>query len=44
MDLVDSYRAAGEIPWSEEHGGLESMGSQESDMTWQITTIIGHSI
>ena len=22
-----------EIPWTEEPGGLESMGSQESDMT-----------
>ena len=21
------------IPWTEEHGGLQSMGSQESDMT-----------
>ena len=25
------------IPWTEEPGGLQSMGSQESDMTWQLT-------
>ena len=24
------------IPWREEPGGLQSMGSQESDMTWQL--------
>ena len=24
---------AGEIPWTEEHGILQSMGSQELDMT-----------
>ena len=24
---------AWEIPWTEEHGGLESMGSQKSQMT-----------
>ena len=23
-----------EIQWTEKHGGLQSMGSQESDMTW----------
>ena len=22
------------IPWTEEPGGLQSMGSEESDMTW----------
>ena len=25
------------IPWAEEPGGLHSMGSQESDMTEQLT-------
>ena len=24
------------IPGTEEHGGLQSMGSQESDTTWQL--------
>ena len=24
------------IPWTEEPGGLQSMGSQESDTTWQL--------
>ena len=24
------------IPWTEEPGGLPSMGSQESDMTWRL--------
>ena len=27
---------AWEIPWTEEPGRLQSMGSQESDMTWQL--------
>ena len=28
---------ARELPWTEEHGGLQSMGSQkELDMTWQL--------
>ena len=27
---------AWEIPWTEEPGGLQSMGSQESDMTKQL--------
>ena len=27
---------AWEIPWTEEPGGLQSMGSQESDMTEQL--------
>ena len=27
---------AWEISWKEEPGGLQSMGSQESDMTWQL--------
>ena len=27
---------AGEIPWTEETGGLQSMGSQESDATQQL--------
>ena len=26
------------IPWTEEPGGLQSMGSQESDMTEQLST------
>ena len=25
-----------EIPWTEEPGGLQSMGSKESDMTWPL--------
>ena len=28
---------AWEIPWTEETGGLQSMGSQESDRTEQLT-------
>ena len=28
---------AWEIPWTEESGGLQSMGSQELDMTEQLT-------
>ena len=24
------------IPWTEEPGGLQSMGSQESDTTWRL--------
>ena len=28
----------GESPWTEEPGGLQSMGSQESDMTEQLNT------
>ena len=27
---------AWEIPWTEESGGLQSMGSQESDTTYQL--------
>ena len=28
---------AWDIPWTEDHGGLQSMGSQkELDMTWQL--------
>ena len=27
-----------EIPWTEEPGGLQSMGSQESDTTEPLTT------
>ena len=27
---------AWEIPWTEEPGGLQSVGLQESDMTWQL--------
>ena len=29
-----SSTVAGRIPWTEEPGGLQSMGSQESDTTW----------
>ena len=29
---------AGEIPWSEEPGGLQPMGLQESDMTQRTYT------
>ena len=28
---------AWEIPWTEEPGGLQSLGSQESDMTTAVT-------
>ena len=28
-----SYILAWKIPWTEEHGGLQSMGLQELDMT-----------
>ena len=31
--VIHSSILAWEIPWTEEHGGLQSMGSQESDMT-----------
>ena len=33
---------AWKIPWSEEPGGLQSMGSQESDMTEQLSTVHTH--
>ena len=29
---------AGRIPWTEEPGRLQSMGSQKSDITKQVTT------
>ena len=32
-----SSTLAWRIPWTEEPGGLQSMGSQESDMTEQLT-------
>ena len=31
---------AWEIPWTEEPGGLQSMGSRESDMTEQLGVIL----
>ena len=31
--VIHSSILAWEIPWTEEYGGLQSMGSQESDMT-----------
>ena len=31
---------AWEIPWTEEPDGLQSMGSQESDMTWRLNNKI----
>ena len=31
-----SSTVAWEIPWTEEPGGLQSMGSLESDMTYQL--------
>ena len=31
--VIHSSILAWEIPWTEEHAGLQSMGSQESDMT-----------
>ena len=31
---------AWEIPWTEESGGLESMGSQELDTTEQLSTLV----
>jgi len=33
---TDSSILAWEIPWTEESGGLQSMGSKESDTTEQI--------
>ena len=33
---TDSNILAWEIPWTEESGGLQSMGSKESDTTEQI--------
>ena len=32
---------AGRIPWAEEPGGLQSMGSQESDMSMSMYTVQG---
>ena len=32
------------IPWTEEPGGLQSMGSQESDMTEQLSTHSTHLV
>ena len=29
---------AWEIPWTEDPGGLQSVGLQESDMTWQLNS------
>ena len=31
-----SHILAWEIPWTEEPGGLQSMGLQESDTTWRL--------
>ena len=31
---------AGRIPWTEEPGGLQSMGSQESDTTDRLSTLV----
>ena len=31
--VIHSSILTWEIPWTEEHAGLQSMGSQESDMT-----------
>ena len=36
--LTHSSILAWEIPWTEEPGGLQSMGSQESDMTERLST------
>ena len=33
---IHSSILAWKIPWTEEPGGLQSMGSQESDMTEQV--------
>ena len=35
-----SSTLAWRIPWTEEPGGLQSMGHKESDMTEQLTHII----
>ena len=34
--VTHSSRLAWEIPWTEEPGGLQSMGLQESDTTEQL--------
>ena len=34
---------AWEIPWTEEPGGLQSMGSQESDKMYQLTHHYGNT-
>ena len=34
---------AGEIPWTEEAGGLQSMGSQELDVTEHLSAAAGLS-
>ena len=34
--VIHSSILAWEIPWTEEPGGLQSMGSQESDMTQRL--------
>ena len=40
LDLVATHPIilAWEIPWTEEPGGLQSMGSWELDMTWLVAT------
>ena len=35
---IHSSILAWRIPWTEEPGGLQSMGSQELDMTWETRT------
>ena len=37
--VTHSSTLAWRIPWTEESGGLQSMGSQELDMTKQLTCI-----
>ena len=37
---IHSSILAWRIPWTEEPGGLQSMGSQESDMTERLNTHI----
>ena len=35
---------AWEVPWTEEPGGLQSMGSQEMDRTEQLNNIQRHGV
>ena len=39
-----SYILAWEIPWTEKPGRLQSIGSQESDMTEWLITTTGHAM
>ena len=47
-DLLEKERAtyssilAWRIPWTDEPGRLQSVGSQESDMTYRLNPRVGH--